>query len=179
MAEAPTPYFRGWAAAFKAAALARAGEAEAALPILEQVCALARASAHHGGYRYIALFLAEALRRTGRRDALRALLAELREATAEYPFARGECHRHFGETLLEEGEPARAAAEFRTAAAIFEEIGAANAASLAAYGLGRAQAALGDAAAARLALLAAQTGFARLGTLGMTDAVGAALAALA
>ena len=120
MAEAPTDYFRGWAAAFLAGALTRGGNVIEALPILEQAVALARRSAHFSGYLLIALVLAEARLTAGQIGAARALLKQLRSEAHGYACVAGGCEQLLGEIALAHGQHRGALDHFDAAHALFE-----------------------------------------------------------
>ncbi|MBI2799878.1 MAG: AAA family ATPase [Gammaproteobacteria bacterium] len=81
---APTNYFKGWSATFMAAAMARLGQAEEAVNILEQAVGYAEQAGHLSGYALVALLRGEARVHAGEfdqawreMDALRALVVSL------------------------------------------------------------------------------------------------------
>ena len=178
LAEAPTDYFRGWASAYLALALARSGQAEQGLPILEPAVTLARASSHISGYLLIALHLAEVRLIAGQVEAARSLAEQLRAEAQDFPYVMGGCEQVLAEIALVTGDTATALGQFQSAQAIFTRIGAADAGFQARFGEGRALAAAGDLPAARAAYVEALAGFERLGTRGAPERVRAAIDAL-
>lgn len=167
MNEAPTHYFRDWASAYLAAALCRIGEAEQALPVLEQATELAYASAHISGYLLIALLLAEARLIAGQNDRARELAEDLHShaETVGMPFVAAGADLVLGELALMEGRPQAACERFRAAGTRFEVIHAENALAQARFGEGRALVAQGASLAARSPLEDGLARFERLGTL--------------
>ena len=178
VAEAPTDYFRGWAAAFMAAVMVRTGKVEQGLLILEQAVALAQASSHVSGFLLIAALLAEARLMAGKSEQARILLEQLRGEAEAYPYVSGLCVQLLAEISLADGESTAALEGFRAASAVFARIDAQDALCQTRFGEGRALAAIGDVRAARVAYTAALTGFELLGTLDAPDKVRAALQAL-
>lgn len=125
LALAPTQYFRGWAATFMAAAMARAGDTDEAIGVLEQAVNYAEQAGHLSGYALIALLRAEARTHAGQfvlaaREAqsLRALVA-----TMPYPFVAAGALQVQAECARRTGDEARAAALFAAAAAEFDATG--------------------------------------------------------
>jgi tetratricopeptide (TPR) repeat protein len=179
--EAPTDYFRGWAAAYLAWAMCRSGDAAAALPILEQAVAFTRNSCHVAGSLFISPLLIEA--RLGTGDVPGALEFAVNlgaEANAAgMPIVVAAAEMFLGEIDLL-GQANDAALEhFRRAAGENLEIGAEDAWCQARFGEGRALAASGDRTGAIRALDDALGGFERLGTGLFPDQVRAALASIA
>ena len=178
--EAPTDYFRGWAAAYVAWAMCRTGDAATAQPILEQATAYARDSHHISGYLFNAVLLIEA--RLGAGDVAGALefAVNLRaEANAAgVPFIAATAETFLGEIDLVGQASDTALEHFRRAASETRQIGAEDAWCHARFGEGRALAACGDRASAKRALEDALGGFERLGTGLFPEQVRAALATI-
>ena len=178
--EAPTDYFRGWAATFMALAMCRAGDAAAALPILEQTIAFTRDSHHVAGCVVITPFLIEARLATGDIPGALEVAVNIRaEAKAAgMPLVVATAETFLGEIDLL-GQANDAALEhFRRAASESREIGAEDAWCHACFGEGRALAASGDSAGAKRVLDDVLGGFERLGTGLFPDQVRAALASI-
>ena len=168
LANAPTDYFRGWAAAYMAAAMCRAGRVDEALPILEQATEFARISHHVSGYITIALLVIEARLMSGQIKSARELAENLRAEAREFGARIIESGSELllGEIDMAEGDATAALKHFRGAAEQFEQIDARDGWSHARFGEGRALAARGETAAARSAMEAALNEYERLGTHG-------------
>jgi len=83
---APTQYFKGWAATFMAAAMARAGAADEAIGILDQSVGYAEQAGHLSGYALIALLRAEARVQAGQYALAQREAQSLRALVATMPF---------------------------------------------------------------------------------------------
>lgn len=177
---APTDYFRGWAYAYLASALCYLGQAERGAPILEQACALARASGHIGGYSEIAPLLIDARIRVGQFDQARELATELGEFARAFgrPYITGITELALGDLDLLAHDADTALTRFQSAAKEFDRIGARHQYAKALFGIGRTYVAQGSTAAARSALQDALGIFRELGSLGAPEEVEAVLSRL-
>lgn len=180
LAVAPTDYFRGWAYAYLASALCYLGQAERGAPILEQACALARASGHIGGYSEIAPLLIDARIRVGQFDRARELATELGEQARAFgrPYITGITELALGELDLRARDADAALARFQYAAKEFDRIGARHKYAQALFGLGRTHAVQGAIPAARGTLQDALVIFRELRSLGVPEEVEATLSGL-
>jgi len=166
MAIAPTDYFRGWAAAFLAAARLALGDAAGSAPVLAAVVEFSRA-AGHSGHLLIAVPLLEALLAAGEHERACREAAQFRAAAlaAPYPYVAAATLDVMATDELRRGRAAEAVALFAAAREEFLAIDARHRAAAAACGLGRAYLALGERDAARTAITAALAEYETLGAV--------------
>jgi len=179
--EAPTDYFRGFAAGYLAFAMCRAGDATASLPILEQAFAFPRRVGHIAGSLFNSRLLIEARLETGDvRGALELALTIRAEANAAgVPFIAAVAETFLGEIDLVGQANDSALEHFRRAAGEARAIGAEDAWCQARFGEGRALVSNGDSAGAKEVLDDALAGFERLRTGLFPEKVRAALTSMA
>jgi tetratricopeptide (TPR) repeat protein len=83
---APTNYFKGWSACFMAAAMARLGQAQSALEVLDQAVGYAKQAGHISGFALVALLRGEARVHGGQFDQAQQEMKALRRLASTIPF---------------------------------------------------------------------------------------------
>ncbi len=125
---APTNYFRGWCATYMAAIMARLGDAQEAMAILDQAVGYSEQAGHIAGYTLVALLRGEArihaqeyAKAWQEMDALRALAM-----TIPFPFVAAGALQVQAECALRTGRAQQALELFRRAEQEFIAIDAAH-----------------------------------------------------
>ena len=126
LAIAPTNYFKGWSATYMAAAMARLGQAEDAMGILEQAVGYAEHAGHISGYTLVALIRGEARIYAGQFDQAQQEMGALRALalTIPYPFVAAGALQVQAECAVRTGRPRQGLELFRQAEEEFKAIDA-------------------------------------------------------
>jgi hypothetical protein len=166
---APTVYFRGYAYAFgfNATELARTGQLEQGIAMLEHVGTEIRACGHELGWMFTAWRLALAHVEAGHSARARTLLREIHESAvrSKTAFLVGATQRVLAELALVDGDAATAAQLLHPAIDLLRAHGCENELALALGSLGCAERQLHDDDGARAHLGEAVEILDRLGTL--------------
>ena len=125
---APTNYFKGWAATYMAAAMARLGQAAEAIDILDPAVGYAEQGGHVFGYALVAFLRGEARIHARQFDQAQQEMEALRALalTIPYPFVAAGALQVLGECAQHTGRAAEAFALFRQAEKEFDTIDAAH-----------------------------------------------------
>jgi len=144
LAIAPTDYFRGWAATFMAAGMARSGQTADAIRILDQAVGYAAAAGHVSGYALVALLRGEARIHAQEFETAWREMDELRTLVQAmpYPYVHAGSFQVQAECALRTGRPAEALRLFERAWAEFSAIDASHRAELVLSGAQRAREAM-------------------------------------